>query len=553
MNFKDYMTKVEEMLSLMTAEEKTAVLRNLLRGVEEKSRADALRGLKREPQDISFKKEMEDLKMWREEVESGEIHFMVSGYEDYEEAPWGEEYYEAYEDPERIGLRYQQYILLAEKLLYGRRYKEALKIYEILVEMIFYAYSEEYGDLVEVPVDQAVEEELIKTNHRKNLLHLLYTYDQVYTKDKRCRKIYKVLEASVGENLKIDEFFSLGPEELTDREDFLEEWIHFLSSNAEDYAGDLLCEAADLKGRVECLVQTAREVGTVHPILYLKSSKRLNGERRYQEAEVLAAEAMEKLPVNLIMRSEIAETVYTAAVGLNDRDTAKKYLKESYRSNTSPLGFLALCGQLEEMKELKEAAKYAQSLPAFEELKIDETYGHWSKNRISPEEKEAILFFSGHWDPLYEQYKDNHTPLGWSMHTKGIILPLFLLAMYSDDELEKAGTLLWAETLHRLGRDYLDEEKMSGTFTLWRQKYQMSEEEKEKYFPWIKEELTRRIASIVENSYRKSYHKAALLVGTLGEVLESRGEKDAKLSLMAFYKKKYSRRRAFREELDRLQ
>ena len=62
--------------------------------------------------------------------------------------------------------------------------------------------------------------------------------------------------------------------------------------------------------------------------------------------------------------------------------------------------------------------------------------------------------------------------------------------------------------------------------------------------------MEQRVEGIVGGSFRHSYHKAALLVATLGEVMESRGEENGKRRLIEFYKKKYYRRRAFKEELD---
>ena len=96
----------------------------------------------------------------------------------------------------------------------------------------------------------------------------------------------------------------------------------------------------------------------------------------------------------------------------------------------------------------------------------------------------------------------------------------------------------------------IDKERNNAQFQSWRRFYTFSKEESTTYLPWIEKEVENRVDGIVSNSYRYSYWKAALLVAMLGEVRESRGEPSGKKKLIDLYKKKYSRRSAFRKELD---
>ena len=55
----------------------------------------------------------------------------------------------------------------------------------------------------------------------------------------------------------------------------------------------------------------------------------------------------------------------------------------------------------------------------------------------------------------------------------------------------------------------------------------------------------------MENNRRNYYGECAGFIAALGEVMESNGEEGAKNRLLEQYRYKYSRRRAFHEELRR--
>lgn len=550
MNFQEYMKIVEQRISVMTEEEKTTILRNMIRSIEETKREDMLRLLNHEAPDLSAKKEYEALKLFLKETESGAIHFYVSGYENFHEAPWGEEYEEEYEDRDRIGIRYRNFIHVADKLLINRCYKEALSFYEALSEIDLYAYSEENEELIDISLDEAIDEGLIETDKRSNIINLLYTCFQVYEGEMRCQKIYKILASKAYEKIKIDEIFSAGPEELKNREAFIDEWISYLKANQEESAGTLLSDVSYQHGGTVELVKTAREAGNFHPLLYLDACNRLLEERKYQEASDLADEALDILSENLVIRSNLAEAMQLAAAELDHQKNLKRYMKASYYADTNPLTFLKLCSHLDSREELEDAAMYAQSLPSYQEIPEHVRRGQWKENSITKEEKDAILLLSGKWNEVYEKYKGDKRSLGWSLSSKGIIIPLYLMSLYEKDHLEKATGKLWRGILNRLGGLHFDEAYICHMYGAWKGKFKIDDPSRDKYLTWIKEEVENRITGIVENSYRKSYDKAALLIAVLGEVSALQGEEDAKEKLITFYKKKYNRRRAFRAELD---
>lgn len=64
--------------------------------------------------------------------------------------------------------------------------------------------------------------------------------------------------------------------------------------------------------------------------------------------------------------------------------------------------------------------------------------------------------------------------------------------------------------------------------------------------------MDNRTGAVVGGGYRNSYCKAAVLITTLGETLESNGMINGKMDLIEHYKKIHSRKRAFKAEFELL-
>ena len=85
-------------------------------------------------------------------------------------------------------------------------------------------------------------------------------------------------------------------------------------------------------------------------------------------------------------------------------------------------------------------------------------------------------------------------------------------------------------------------------FNRWKDNFELLD--KDKYLTWLEEVIDKRVTAIVEGNHRKSYYKAAKLVVSLGEVMEANGI-TTKESFIEKYREKYSRRTAFKSELNK--
>ena len=96
-----------------------------------------------------------------------------------------------------------------------------------------------------------------------------------------------------------------------------------------------------------------------------------------------------------------------------------------------------------------------------------------------------------------------------------------------------------------------DQELFGELWTTWKENVDISEEEKKKWLNNIHKWICQRTDGIMENNKRNYYGECASFISALGEVMESFGNKGAKTRLLEEYRCKYSRRRAFHEELCR--
>lgn len=165
----------------------------------------------------------------------------------------------------------------------------------------------------------------------------------------------------------------------------------------------------------------------------------------------------------------------------------------------------------------------------------------------------CLQFFMGKFDIFFEECQKHKDSLGWSYNLIQTAVYLWMLLLNEDNNSNIYQSLL-NNVFYDLGFNkesiFLDN-SYSEIFNKWKTHFNISEKEKKEYLEWLQIIVNNRIDAIVGGSHRKSYHKAAFLVVSLGEVLEANNI-ETKGQFIDFYQKKYSRRSAFRQELDKL-
>ncbi|SFN79877.1 hypothetical protein [Proteiniclasticum ruminis] len=550
MNYLEYAKRIEQEMKAMKESRKDDLLRHLLLQVAEERREEYLHLLTGNALEKDLRIDHEEFATWCQKIEDGSMHFDVETYIDYQFSPYDDEYEEVFSDAYGIAKAFEKYYALALDLNQRMQYKDALSLLEPLLLLDFYAYSEEDEEFVMFSLEELIDKEVIRVKRKEAFLKLLYLYYQTYEGETRVQKIYGVLLRNHYLKFTLEEIFTAGPEEVKGIDTFLSVSMIYLEDIEADEAAILMADAALLLGDSDYFSAVAKKSGEKHPLLHLKVCEVLQEEKRNDEALQSALWALENLPRSLEIRGNIAQKAANAAKNLGQIELYQYAIKETYYSNTTAFHFLELCGVTEDREMLKEAALYAENLWIESEKEVPKEAGQWRRNQISLKEKDAILFLSGDWESIYQQYKGISRSLGWTRDPKGVIVPLFLLGLYDGQRLQKAGLNMFQDTCCKLGMYSINEDWNQILFENWKKIYRFSEEESSRYLSWVQTEVEQRVEGIVGGSFRHSYHKAALLVAMLGEVMESRGEENGKRRLIEFYKKKYYRRRAFKEELD---
>lgn len=139
MKYNEFMKAVDERLSVMTETEKTAWIHNLARTAKEQQRSAFLDSLKESRaeeqagyQAIQAQKEAEN---WCRKIEAEEIYFERSGYEEYGQNYWDNDYGYEYTDAFNIGKNLYGAFQMAKDLLLQKEYEQASVWYDRLCRM----------------------------------------------------------------------------------------------------------------------------------------------------------------------------------------------------------------------------------------------------------------------------------------------------------------------------------------------------------------------------------------------------------------------------------
>ncbi len=155
--------------------------------------------------------------------------------------------------------------------------------------------------------------------------------------------------------------------------------------------------------------------------------------------------------------------------------------------------------------------------------------------------------------------------LGWgdSDNTQGLVLPFFLVVLSGKalNGLPSNLKQVWQRGLETsLGFD--DWRDSDGAETNTRKRLEhlyagqiprlvLSKDKQTVFLDWCLGVAKKRVKAIVAGQRRRSYGKAAVLIGACAETLRLRSESTAADTLLADVRERYPRHRAFQDELNR--
>lgn len=359
-----------------------------------------------------------------------------------------------------------------------------------------------------------------------------------------------------------------GKQELPEFKKFLLLWIDYLGSRPGRDEQALLQEALAMLEDEEQLLEVARKFVKEHPEQYKYLLQRGLEGTSWEKMLQIGLEALDKIPVTYILRSEIALLTAEFANRLHDSTTAESCWLEAFRSHTSVVNYMRIRLLVKDWNQYRLQVKqiyeevYEKSKQESNPKTLDYYVNAQPLNSLHYKTYYMLLFFDGDYENVIQLGLNEKNAVGWSSTFMKEGLALFLLLLYEGKTLSKGIASMLSRVISESGFQadtflngtYLskgknEQELFWELFCQWKEETNISVEDYEKWMKNIGRHISVRTAGIMDGNHRNYYGECAAFIAAYGEVFESRGTCGAKADIMEEYKVKYSRRRAFHQEL----
>ena len=475
-----------------------------------------------------------------------------------------------FSDPEQLldEIRYGIHLLHRcmdeEEYDSGRQLAELLSVLEVPVTGDYEGY---YGS-ASIDVDDLYENSLLDGRIEELLKEALFVTYMGNASSDRPDEIYCMMGNFRCYDIRLEEVMQLGNHDLPEFHEFLPLWIDYLGKQKGRDADRLLSEAQGMITDEGQLLENARKYVDQHPELYKQiledGMEKEDNERLYR----IGLEAMEKIPENKLIRSEIALLTSEYAYKANQRSVVEYCWLEAFRSDTSVMNYMRLRFRVEKWNNYKKTVReiYTAARKSTQNSDKPARYDYealQSDNKLYETPYYFILFFEGNIKTVIRDGMSMEKPLGWSSTFMKEGLSLLLLLLYEGTgELSKGLQVMLSRVVSASkfdvvsfcigeyrNRDMGKTELFWSLFSEWKDSWRLSKEDAEEWLRFSEQLIAKRTAGIMEANRRNYYGECAAFIAALGEVNESRGLNRAKSLIMEQYKKEYSRRRAFHQEL----
>lgn len=478
-----------------------------------------------------------------------------------------EEYY--YEDNSGISDMLAEACDFVHTCMDMERYKEGFEVGSQIFSLEILCQSE-WGDQ-ELTIGDLVYHNLLQCDLIHVCLDTAYCAYHAVSPAKRPEALYEVIANAKINEVTLETIMQYGDEELPDFQDFLTRWLAYLGAKSGKAADRLILEAVGLLNNVSVAAQYAGKYVAVHPGLYLSILE--NG--KYENADDMVSvgmEAMKLMPKKYRMRSRVA--LKTAEYTIEAKESAsllEKCYFIAYESDTCALNYLrALLNGYGTEKKRAGLQKVFMALPgnkgsnaySYNAFERERAYSEREENKPDGNMLLLLRFLDGQFADVLAKGLNKSEALGWTGTFMKQGIALYLLYLY-EGQWDGRGMNRMADIVkneigfsaekYRQGTygcsDTDENELFYKLFSKWKSMTPMETDIRIRALKKITRLLEKRTEGIMGANRRNYYGECAAYIAALGEVRESQGEAGAKQKLMTAYKDKYTKRRAFREEM----
>ena len=500
-----------------------------------------------------------------ERISTGEVELTAQYNEEYDDW-YGDSEEFLYEDPHGVGETIDKAIDLAHKRMDMEDYANAYALGDATLMVCVSVEDDGEYDYDDFDLFDMKDAKMISRDLRPLILETICAAYMTAPPEQRPETLYRLFELSRRETVSLEDVMQCAGKELHGIADFLKSWVAYLGEIKGELSRRLFEEAAFLRDDRDALIRAASDYADIHPGLY---ERILLTERKTGKPEslfTLGQEALAKIRPNLMIRSRIALLTAENAFRMGNQDAAEQCWLEAFRSNPAPLGYLRLCTESLDFSRFRDEARNIYRARAEDDshyfsLRSAEK-DELSESGVSKWDFHTLNFLDGDFQAVLSEGMNVSSPLGWSSTFMKRGITLFLLYLYRGERLESGLRYLcgkmtadmpfsWTEYAKGLTRPVTEsnEELFWERFRVWRESVPMPDEFQNRMIQRLTELLELRVQGIMDANRRKYYDECAGFAAALGEVKESRGERDGKQMELLSWKAKYSRRTAFHQEL----
>ena len=579
MHITDFLNEVDKLAVSMTKAQLVEFVHYQARKLSESMRSEFLKELSGDIDESGSKSKeagsaksspenlMEDVYRDLERIRNSEVCLTeeyAEGYnENYNSWYYDEDEPMTYYDPEHIADMVSRACSLLYSLIDWEMYQDAMHLSEELLTLNIKVESE-YND-EPFTVSDLYENELISGNYEKLIYDMLYAAYLGSSPQERPEAIYHIMLEAQIDDITVDKMIRYSQKGLPQMREFLSMWIPFLGKQSEGMAESLLREATRMEVDENELIEAARNCGQRHPCLYeeLLSGEKISDEQRKME---IGLYALEDIPIEYSIRSDIALIVAEIAANRNDPETQNRCFVEAFRSAPDVTNYLRLLLESSDYSRFQSETQgiiqsYDPKNCGFEVV-FSSFRGELTKLHCGMMDYYGLSFLSGEYLRVYQETMFPEQGIGWSSTFVKCGIALFLLLLFEGQQLPPACERMCAHAAGYLSFDASDYCKGTGRKTtksnenlFWEKFKQITNPEKltpeqqENIIIHLLVLLDLRVMAIVSQQKRNYYGECAEMIAAIGEVMESRGKEGRKQQLLLEYKCRFPRHVAFIREL----
>ena len=473
-----------------------------------------------------------------------------------------------FSDPQRLLTDIEKGIRLVHKCLDMEAYHLGCRLAELLSTISISAEGD-YNDFDGSPmgINELYSHSLLNGSLKKFTLELLYlTYMESKLSD-RPEKLFSLMN-NYDCTIFIRDIMQIGNQELPDFDEFLPLWLKYLSKQSGWRVQDLFQEAMSLLEDDNILLENARKFVDTYPESYKhlleKGSENFDNEKMFQ----IGKEALDKIPDNYMIRSEIALLTAEYACRMNDRDASEVCWLEAFRSNTNVVNYMRIRFMAKNWQNYqKQIMQILSEMVERRKRRSEEQTEYYNRNvqrenTLDSNTYFAILFFNKDFENLIREETNKESISNWSSFFCEKAPALFLLLLFKGEKLpeglnymaEKAVSTcdFTTETYLKGTGIYLDKnnhELFWDLFCKWKEEVNLPETTSINALEYMEQFIRNKVTRVMDSKYRNAYGSCAAFIAALGEVKESWGIHNAKADIMKSYKNEYPRRKVFQQGL----